>query len=259
MQGARRSRTGVWTPARLSPEGWWRADLGVSHVSLEVTDWVNQGTEPALDVAQATGSMRPDLVAAHASFNGQDVLHFDGGDLLASAPTSAAFLADDDDLTVISIMRQTTAGLATLIATNNAHTDGGWTHRPRVGSAVQANTFTSGAAANLIAQGPTMSSGVVYAHASVLTGAAAPGSDSLVTLLDGTPGTANTGNRAAFTAAADRSLIIGAINSSALSPLPNGTHVAEILFLKRLLTAPQHAALVAYLNARYGLSLTAVV
>ena len=245
-----------WSPASLSPEGWWRPDLGLSEVSLEVTDLENQGTEGDLDLSQATASRRPNYIASRASFNDQPVLEFDGGDVLASVATSAWEMSDGEDLTVVIVFEMTATALDVSVATDDS-TNGGWSLQPRSGGASRFRVWDGTAA--LTRNGPSLTTGTVYVQAGVITGAVSPAQDLVDIWTDGVISTSGSGlvDLGAIGQSGTEEFLLGANSVTGGTGL-NG-YIAEALFLKRLLTSDEDDELTSYFNARYGLSLPGVV
>ncbi len=249
-----------WTPAALAPDGWWRADLGHALADSDpVTSWANQGTAGASgDVGQGTSTLQPTFVASHASFNGQSAIDFDGGDVLyAAAGTWWEQAADGESLTIITIGRVTlgTANQNTLCNIRQQVTVGGFQLTSNPGGSGRWYVYDVGNAANLTQAYAGNVQNAVDTVAALFEGAVSPSNDTRALWLDGAFVNSSSGDLGRIGATLARELTIGGNSQTA------GTYVgqiAEVLYLKRLLSAAEDAALTSYLNDRYGLSLPGV-
>ncbi len=248
----------AWPPIALFPEGWWRADRGVTRLGVEVTDYVNQGPEPDLDLMQGVGTMRPDFVAIDAAFGGMPSIHYDSNDILASIATIAWELAaDGDDFTVIAIVvPDSAAALETAVAVDDNLAIGRFRLQPRTGSTSRFSVKDSLGVA-VTDRGTALTASMAYALAGVYTGAVSPSLDSAAFWVDGVsivPSTADQGVIAAGVGGPSEFIhggnVIGVGNF-------NG-RCAEVIYLKGLLTVAEDAALTAYFNDRYGFTLPGV-
>jgi len=249
-----------WTPAELAPEGWWRADLGHALADQDpVASWANQGTAgSAGDVGQGTSTLRPTYVASHASFNGQAVLSFDGGDLLyATAGTWWHLPSESSSAVVIAVARSTISGNSAVITTRGVTTVGGLDARLKTnGTACQARWYQSGAAVSITDSGANGAQNSVHVLASVLTGAVTTATDSGALWVDGASGAPTTADfTAPVAASSNREWVVAGTTTTAADFTGQ---IAEVLFLKRVLSAEEDSALTDYLNERYGLALTGV-
>lgn len=247
-----------WTPAELAPEGWWRADLG--HVLADqdpVPSWANQGTAgSAGDVAQSNATYQPTYVESEAAFDDQAVMDFDGDQNLFATAGTWWNVPDGDDFSLVVVARPRSAsGTEIVLTTRNAGTLGGLQARFHTSGPCDSRIWDTGAADTLDANCGTATQNAVQVLAAALTGAVSPGTDSLTSLLDGTAGTADTGDLGAIAPSSTRELVVAG-SGTTLGTFDG--QIAEILFLKRLLTAEEDAALTEYLNERYGLALSGV-
>ncbi len=253
LPGNRRSDVYVsgdaWSPASLSPEGWWRADLGVTEESLEVTDWVNQGSESALDLSQSVASDRPDLIASDANFGGRATLNFDGGDVMPSANTTAWAIADDGDYSLIAIFRPTGAGVGGVVAIDGFSP--GFQLSSRTSGAARFRNHDGTTQHN--SDGTALTLNAVCCFAGVYQGETAPTNNTGRAWENGVGQTATTANIGAMSASQE--FCIGALGAAGATGFTG--QIAEVIFVKRLLTADEDAALASYFS-RYGLSLPGV-
>ena len=251
----------AWTPASLSPEGWWRADLGHAAADTDpIASWANQGTAgSALDLVQASGPLQPLYDASHATFNNQPVIDFGAQDyVLASATTTAWHLSSESSsMAVIAVLRCTSAsGTEDVIGTRNAGTVGGFRLIHKSAAACSFQVDESGGVATITDTGGSGTQNALHVLAGVLTGAVTTTHDSAACWLDGVSGGGTTADLdAAVSASSNRELCVGGTSSTA--PAYSG-QIAELIFLKRVLTSDEDDALVAYLNTRYGTALTGV-
>lgn len=250
-----------WTPASLSPEGWWRADLGHAYADTDpVAAWANQGTAGSSgDLVQATGGLQPLYDAAHASFNNQPVMDFGAADyVFATAAGTWWHLASESSSCVLLAVGRTVSasGFEEMAITRAYTTVGGLAIRIRAGASCTFTAEESGGVATIADTGANGVQNQVHVLAGVLTGAVTPTADSAQCWLDGAGGTASTGDLdLPVAASANREFVVGGTTASV------GTYngqIAELLFIKRVLTSDEDDLLTAYLNARYGLSLTGV-
>jgi hypothetical protein len=249
----------AWEPSFLLPEaeGWWRADKGIAHILLEIVNWVNQGSEPTLDLAQAIVSRRPDLVAAVAALNGQAAAFFDGVDVMASIATAAWELAaDGDDLTVIVFLEPTAGSVGGVVSVDAAGA-GGFTVRARAPSATLVVTRDSSGGGFLTAGGPGLTLSTPHVFTMVYKGQVSPTVDSMSSWLDGVEGTVSTLDQLRINSSlSPQEFFIGAESLTGSSGFIG--HIAEILFLRRLLTSGEDVLLTEYANARYGMVLPGI-
>lgn len=241
-----------FSPLDLSPEGYWRADLGVTG-SPVVTAWANQGTA-GTDGDFSQNPTGPNLVASDANFNSQPVLEFTGTqDLTTAANSFWALATEADSLTVVAIARDADVTTTTrvMLDTNNY---------PSGGFAMRLNRSTGQYFANIRGQGGAgvldntnlgHADSVTSCFALVVNGAASPATDEGRAILDGAAPTATSVDVSVPIAQATQPLRIG-------TPAFFG-RIAELLLLKRSLTAQEDADLTSYYNDRYGLALTTVV
>ncbi len=247
-----------WTPAALEPDAWWRADLGHALVDQDpVSAWANQGTAgSAGDVGQGTSTLRPVFVASHASFNGQAVLDFDGGDVLyATAGTWWEQTADGESMTVVAVARATVADNGTLAQTRAYATVGGLQFQLNTAGSSRWYLYDTGAVEriNCLSAGATQNA--LHVMAGVLEGAVSPAADTASGWIDGALGDERTADLGVIAASSAREWCIGGASAT----VGNFTgQIAELLFLKRGISASEDAELTRYLNARYGLSLSGV-
>lgn len=264
VPGVISGRGAAWSPLDLSPEMWIRADLGHAYADTDpIAAIANQGTAgSAGDLAQSTSGSRPTLDASHASFNGQAVIDFVAASnhVLYSGDTDWWVSASESgSLTAIAIIRDTAATSAAyhdVLGTRQASTQGGLDLDARTGNSCRSRVWSASGAATITDAGGNCTTNSVHAIALVLTGAVTATPDSLETWVDGVSGGATTGDLAAAVAAtADREFLVG---GSATTTGGFTGQIAEIIYLKRVLTSGEDAALTAYLNDRYGLSLPGV-
>lgn len=247
-----------WSPALLEADGWWRADLGHAVSDSDpVTSWANQGAAgSAADLGQGTSTLQPTYVENHASFNGQSVIDFDGGDVLyAAAGPWWEQTADGESLTVIAIARVTVGGQSTVSQIHTATTYGGFILTINTSGNGRWYLYDQGAAASLVKTYSGNVQDAVEVLVGLYEGAVSPTNDVRSVWLDGSFVDSSTGDLGIIAASTDRSYCVGGGNTTS----GNLTgQIAELLYLKRLLTAAEDAALTDYLNERYGLSLTGV-
>ena len=263
MLALARSERGVdatWTPAALGPRGWWRADLGHALADTDpVTAWANQGWHADGDLSQGTSAKQPHYDASHASFNGQAVVDFDGGDVLYAAASSWWHNSDESSSgTLVAVARTMSAsGIEFVVQTRQIGGQGGADLSIRAAGACRFRAYESGAGANISDNGANGVQNSVHVIAGVLTGAVSTSPDSMECWVDGVSAGATTGDLSSpVAAAADREWCVGGTSTTAGSLTGQ---IAELIYVpERVLTAAEDAALTTYLNTRYGLSLTGV-
>ena len=248
----------TWTPAALDAAGWWRADLGHALVDSDpVPSWANQGAAGAdADLGQGTSTLQPTFVESHASFNGQAVIDFDGGDVLyAAAGPWWEQTADGESLTIVAVARVTAGGVSAVSYTQTATTYGGFNLAINTSGAGRWYVYDQGAAASIVMTYTGNVQDAVEVLGAVYEGAVSPTNDVRAMWLDGSFVNSGANDLGVIAASTDRPFSVGGGSPTA----GNLTgQIAELLYLKRLLTAAEDADLTQYLNARYSLSLTGV-
>lgn len=254
-------RSGVWTPADLSPEFWIRADLGHAYGDTDaVAAIANQGTAgSAADLAQGTGSLQPLYhVDGGGSFNSQPVLSFDATAVIyAAAGTWWHLASESSSCCVIAVASTVSVSGAEEVITTRAYSSvGGMRLAIRAAGACQCNFEESGGVAAITDNGANGVQSQCHVLAGVLTGAVTTTQDSAACWVDGVSGGATTADLdAPVAASADREWCVGGVNTT--TGVLNG-YIAEMIFIKRVLTSGEDASLTTYLNDRYGLSLPGV-
>lgn len=249
----------VWTPDDLSAVWWMRADLGhlLADGAAVSTAIANQGTGGAAwDISQPTASRQPTFDAAHASFNNQAVIDFDGSDVLYTIAGSHWHLGtgSGDDCTIIVVGRSTESANRKVLGTDNNASGGFRLHWRTNGSG--AVHFYDSASTNLNHTHSTATQNSVHVFAAVLDSAALESSDVLTYWMDGTA--AGSGSKALGAiqpSSGTEELCLGGDDPN--SGIFNG-QVAEVILHKALLSAGEDASLTSYFNSRYGLSLSGV-
>lgn len=245
----------ITAPAFLTDDtdAWHHAGLGVTDASLEVTDWANQGNGGvSYDTTQATGTVRPDLVANDVNFNNRATIHYDGGDALNTPANGAWEFADGTSAVSAALFRQDAGnGLKGLVTTSATGAGG-----------LQLNTRLDASPTSIVRDGTVLLSdttgsatsvSTVSTRAWVLTGATTPTNDSLESFLDGVgSGSPATDDLGAVAPATDREMILGASGTTGTSGLIG--NLAEAFYIKRVLTATEDADLTSYWNDYYGTS-----
>lgn len=250
-----------WSPLDLSPEFWMRADLGHAYADSDpVAAIANQGTAGSSgDLQQGTGANQPVYDASHASFNGQAVITFDGGDVLYAAAGTWWHLASESaSMAAIAVVRTTLGATTaqTAVRTRTYTSVGGFGLIYREGAACRFDSDESGGVASIADTGGNGTINTLAVLAGVLTGAVTTASDTGEVWLDGTSGGGSGADFAAAVAASsNREFLLG---GTATTTGDFTGSIAEVIFLKRVLTSGEDASLTAYLNARYGLSLPGV-
>lgn len=250
----------AWTPASLSPEGWWRADLGHAYADTDpVGLWANQGTAgSAGDLQQGTAGNKPFYDASHASFNGQAVITFDGGDVLYATAGTWWHSADSAaDLSVVGVFR-TTLGASTaqdVVRTRTYGTTGGFDLIMREGAACRFELDETGGAVNLTDSGANGTGSAVVVQAGTFAGETTPSTDTATCVVDGTVGTGTTGDLLTIASSSNREFLVG--GSATTTGTLTGS-IAEVIFIKRIISGAEDALLTAYINSRYGLALARV-
>lgn len=240
---------GSWTPRELGACAWYRADRGHSAADAgSVSSWANQGLEAsAADLTQGTGSAQPTYDASHASFNGQATLSFDGGDTIdSSTGTWWESAATGSDFCIIGVHRPTNAsGLDTLAMIDNWFNTGGWRLAPRVGAGSQFGA-DDGSSQN-VETGAACSQNTLVIQAGVYIGGA---TDSMELFADGVGSTPSTPTLGIIDAGGSYAMLVGASQYEG--------DLAELIYIKRQLTADEDGFLSDYFDARYGTTTTAV-
>jgi len=250
--------TAEWTPAKLDPVGWWRADLG--HTATDgnpVASWANQGSDPSLDVSQGTANDRPTFIESDPNLNGQSSFDFQSGDGISTAATDAWQLADGEPLTVVVVCWPDYTGSKTPIATTD-FAQGGLVIRYRTDGGnstfeVYDSTTTGLSSAN--GGGGPQAPGVL---AGVFDASVSPTDDDATLFINGSAGTPDSGDIGAIQPNGGSGT--EELNLGSNKPSGGGWtgEIAEIIYHKALLSAAEDAKLTSYLNDRYGLTLTSV-
>lgn len=258
-QSERGVSTTTWTPSNAAPSGWWRADLGHALADTDpVTSWANQGIAgTGFNVSQGNASYQPTYDAAHASFNNQAVINFDGTEVLYKSTESWELPDEASSLTAIAIVQQTTDDAQYKVLATGTYTSGGFQFMTGAGTSVSEGVWEQqGGTGGIDDTGGSLTVNTVSAVAWVLTGNVTTTADSGAVWVNGSSAGATTYDFSAAVAnASTRNFYhcgVGAANGSFQG------NVAEIIYVKRALTAAEDAALVSYLNTRYGTSFTAV-
>lgn len=251
----------VWTPDELSPEGLWDAELG--HAASDggaVSSWANQGTAgSAGDLAQGTGGNQPTYDAALAAFADQAVMTFaSGGDVIyAAAGTWWHLSSESSSMCIVAVcMTSSASGFEEVVATRAYTSQGGFALRIRAASSCSFNVEESGGVTAITDSGANGTQNAVTVLAGVLTGAVTTTHDSAACWVNGVSAGATTGDLdAAVAAGANREFCVGGVatTTGALTG-----HIAWLMFIKRVLTAPEDELLTAYLNNRFGTSVPGV-
>ncbi len=249
-----------WTPDQLSPLGWWRADRGVVHSALEVSDWVNFGTASDLLLSQSTAGQRPDLIESSANANDQATIHFDGGDWLNSVATASwEQSAQTDDMTIVAVFYPTATQRHTIICTDDFAAGGGFTVEARVGGASRARFFQSGAGVSLTDDESTLVINTLHLQTVEYLGETAPTVCSLEVGEDGASNGASTVNFTDVIAHTGTEELVVGNGGAGASSNPLDGELAELVLLDRTLTTAERASFAAYLNTRYAFTLTDVL
>lgn len=259
IQSARRKSSAGWTPANLFPEGWFRADLGITESGGSVSAWANQGTSgSAGNLSQATSTRRPSLTSSFASLNNQAVLYFDGNDVLYSAASSWWHIPDGNSFISILVFRpESISGITQPLITRSYSTQGGFAHR--IDTDGRFYVYEQGVAqSDLATYTAGYSAGSNYVSAGLMreNGASA---DDITLYINGSEcdnpviGSYEFGDIAATSA---REFLVGAATPAGAAGLTGW--IAEVIHIKRELTSGEDASLKDYLNNRYGFSLTSV-
>lgn len=218
----------AWSPLNLSPAFWGRSDLGVTVTGSGASAWADQSGN-ARDLTMTTDAQRPPLISA--DLNGHDVLRFVGGtkQLVWAAPW-----AQPNEATVILIGRCVT------------------------GAAVQQAVSRSGGS------GPICYASVTSLRPATYTGSSARadwGSDLTATSPYAVSWSWNISAQwhrvrvNAATAVEDATASSAAVNFADVGATSGGMEwdVAELIIVASALTSEQHASLMTYATARYGL------
>ncbi len=246
----------ITAPAFLldAASGWHHAGLSVTNVSLEVTDWANQGSGGVnYDTTQPTGTQRPDLVVNDGNFNNRATIHVDGGDVMPTgAGTHWEMAADGDDLILIALFRMDAgAGIKAAVATD-VFTAGGFVLSPALSATCRASVFDT-VPTTIRDDASAVTVSTVSSLALVLTGAVGPTADSAELFLNGVSlGTPVTTDLGTISAGGAQEYLIGAGSVASANGLIG--NIAEIIQIKQLLTAQEDADLTAYWNDYYAQS-----
>lgn len=84
----------LWTPRRLNPIAWYRADLGITLVGSKVSAWADQSGN-GNHLSQSTDALRPAYVASVATRGNCPAVHTIGGTHLSctiTLPREVAFV-----------------------------------------------------------------------------------------------------------------------------------------------------------------------
>lgn len=256
----RASGASSWTPADLSPEFWIRGDLGHSFADSDpITAITNQGSSSNLNLTQGTSSLQGTFDEVQANANGQSVFAYDGTENIYGG-TSGWPMSDGDSFTRVIVFGATGGAEKTIAGTRQYDTRGGM--RIACNTTAASPVFEvvdSGAAAAMSATDSTETTptNTLQVYAMLYTGAVSTSTDTL----DARSGGSSLDE-------IDPPTDMGAVASSlarewiiAASSISSGSFrgwIAEDIFVKRAITSGEDASLTAYLNDRYGLSLTGV-
>lgn len=249
----------AWTPASLSPEGWWRADLGHSASDAgTVNPWTNQGSDSSFDLSQATAGLRPTFDEVNANFNGQASLHYNAAtDLHSSVNTAGWEIADGaNDFTYIAVARVDSTSRHELMST--AAGNGDLLFRITT-NAASVDAFEDTTGTKITSSSTSRANNTTYVKATVFKGATSPSNDNVESFFDGVSTSSDNGDLGNIrpNAGSGAKPIVFGGTSTTVATLDGD--IAEKIILKRQLTSGEHTFLVSYLNTRYDLSLTAVV
>lgn len=212
-----------WTPRRLAPALWFRADLGITLNGATVSAWANQGSDAAGGLAQSTADNQPTWTAS--AINGRPALTFDAtNDLLTSASANLA----QPNFVALAFQPGNTVGV------NRSIIDGA-------------------VARTLVFVGDSVAG--IYAGTSAVIGAAANGSNYATQLRVAGAASASRLNAAAWTIGQN----FGALALSSMCAGGNGCVgnwgglTAEIIVLDTLPSTRNEDLLHAYMRVRYAL------
>lgn len=255
----------AWSPLDLSPEGWWRADLGHAASDTDpVGLWENQGTAGTDADLLSSGSNRPvHLESGPTGFNGRPVMDFTASSnhVFGTAASSWWHLASESASFTIWAVVRTTVTAATfqrVVATRNVGTLGGINVEIRVTGGIRSQVFVSGAGQSLQDTGPSgVTASTVHVISTMLRGAVTTAEDELYVRLDGgSVGGDTTDLTSPIAASSNREFLVGGTTTT------SGTftgQIAEVGFVKRLLTSGEAGDLATYLSAWYDKSWSNVV
>lgn len=241
----------AWTPARLDPAGWWRADLGVTLAGGEVSEWADQGaTAPALNFSQGTVANQPTFTSTVAALgNRAAVTASTNSDWMgAGAAGDVDFLHSGAGATIALVARPTTLGVTQyLLASQGASlTAVGFALYVQNTNAV--HFVTGNGAASPVSMSSSSSLTVNTAFLLEVEYATASTPDVTMCLNRAAVGTANEA--------------VAPVALASATPLRLGTasagfaflgDYAEILILDRVWTSAERTRFRDYVSARYGI------
>lgn len=244
---------GAWDPSSLtSVVAWWRADLGHSYSDGgAVASWLDQIS--SIDLSQATGSRQPTYDEVNASFNNQATINF-ASDVLTTAAnlTFWELTADDDDLSLIVVVRNTAAGANdTIVQTQNYNTMGGFQMLANSGGNSRWYVYGSGGSPSRTLTFTGVVQNTVHVIAGLITGATTPSTDTIAVRLDGTASASGSTDIDIIEASTNRALCVGGGSDTSGNA---DMELAEIILTHSNLTSGEETSLASYLNTRYSQS-----
>ena len=221
----------LWTPARLSPLAWWRADSGVTLAGSKVAAWSSSGSL-GVTLTQSTDAIRPIYTASGARGGRPCVEATSAGQVLTATSVT---LPREIGIWVVT-------GTVTTYGILLSHYDGG---------ARRHYVYTTGSAAYYVAN----SAGTFFARTAVPW---TPAASSLLGVYDGSSIVAYDenidagGSLLGDTFGAEN--ITGTLYAfSGNAELASVAQVYEMaIFPASVMTAENRAALQTYVTARYG-------
>lgn len=213
---------------------------------------VNKGTLGGV-FSQGTGTAQPVYQAAAGPGGARPAAVLDGTDFLTSSLPMASwtFLHDGTGATIYSVVKTSTSAVHTIASTcNGGGTAIGVIHRYNTGFAAS-YAMNDGVALRIAVNGAAASvtNGSFDVYASTLTSASTPNANLYVNNMAATVATANS---AGFTSTQPASTLVIGATPSATFPLVG--QLAAVLVYQGVHDATQRAAVLAFLQTRYGVT-----
>lgn len=241
-RGFRGGGAKAWTPDALAPPLFLLADDYVSG------SWASRGTA-SLTFTEATNP--PTKNASDANFGGAPTVTFDGtNDVLTSGSTTALDVGDAESFEAVALVRMTVTALRCLFS-SAAEATSTFSLEPRVGAASRFRAWGADTT-SLTSSRQALTLNTVHCRSWRWAGAASTATDSMTQVHDGTPQTADSAD--VHTLASGGTTWRLGTGGAGFFP----GQVAFLFWIKRALTTAERQMFAAWINAKYGRSLSTV-
>lgn len=254
--GARR-RASSWNPSAVSPEGWWRGDLGHSAADAATfSPWTNQGSESALDLAQATSTLRFTFDEVNTNYNSQSSCHADGSDRMYSGQTAVWEVADGVDMSWLLVASIDTVAQHSSASTYSSST-GGFVIQLRNGGATRL-ILEDNSTNEMVAGVSSVATSTLVVFACEYINAVSTGTDTLNLWIDGASDATDTGDLLAIEPSGGSGIRNFILGSGSIAAGDLVGDIGEYVFRKSIWSVGDDGDLELYLENRYNLTLAGV-